>query len=57
MIYVKFMLVIAFIHVVASKEAVCFVKLLSTLCSLSADSETQIGLEILSDLSHKTLER
>ena len=100
MIYVRFMLVIAFIHVVAPKGAVCFVKELSTLCSLSADSagqlnvlghdgdalgvdgaqvgvfketnkvslasflkshhsgalETQIGLEILSDFSHKTLE-
>ena len=93
-------LVIAFIYVVAPKGAVCLVKVLSTLCSLSTDSagqlnvlghdgdalgvdgaqvgvfkqtnkvslasflkshdsgalETQIGLEILSDFSHKTLE-
>ena len=89
-----------FIHVVAPKGAVWFLKALSTLCSLSADSagqlyvlghdgdslgvdgaqvcvfkqtnkvslasflkshhsgalETQIGLEILGDFSHKTLE-
>ena len=94
------MLVIAFIHVVAPKGAVCFVRDEIHLCSLSADSagqlnvlghdgdalgvdgaqvgvfkqtnkvslasflkshhsgalETQIGLEILSDFSHKTLE-
>ena len=100
MIFVRFVLVIAFIHVVAPKGAVCLGKVLSTLCSLSADSagqlnvlghdgdalgvdgaqvgvfkqtnkvslasflkshhsgalETQIGLKILSDFSHKTLE-
>ena len=93
-------LVIAFINVVAPKGAVWFLKALSPLCSLSADSagqldvlghdgdslgvdgaqvcvfkqtnkvslasflkshhsgalETQIGLEILSDFSHETLE-
>ena len=100
MIYVRFMLVIAFIYLVAPKGAVCFVRDVFHLCSFSADSagqlnvlghdgdalgvdgaqvgvfkqtnqvslasflkshhsgalETQIGLEILSDFSHKTLE-
>ena len=94
------MLVIAFIDLVAPKGAVCFMRDVIHLCSLSADSagqlnvlghdgdalgvdgaqvgvfkqtnkvslasflkshhsgalETQIGLEILSDFSHKTLE-
>ena len=37
-------LVIAFVHVAAPKGAVCFLKVLSTLCSLSTDSAGQLNV-------------